>query len=100
MRRQASLKRVPILFLVFSAAFAAAPNSIHAATAIIPPGSAGSSGAADDVLPLFKRSETFEDGASELHGADGGLAVSRIRAKSEIAEAFIDALLPQDTPPE
>ena len=45
----------------------------------------------DDVLPLFKRSEAHEDGESDIHGSSGGLAVSRIRAKSEIAEAFIGA---------
>ncbi|MEM1420493.1 MAG: GMC family oxidoreductase N-terminal domain-containing protein [Pseudomonadota bacterium] len=45
----------------------------------------------DDVLPLFKRSEQHEDGASDYHGAGGGLSVSRIRAKSRIAEAFIAA---------
>lgn len=52
----------------------------------------------DDVLPLFKRSEGHEDGASDLHGADGGLAVSRIRAKSEIAEAFINAAVEMGVP--
>ncbi len=45
----------------------------------------------DDVLPLFKRSETHEDGQNDIHGGSGGLAVSRIRAKSDIAEAFIGA---------
>lgn len=45
----------------------------------------------EDVLPLFKRSETHEDGETEIHGGNGGLSVSRIRAKSAIAEAFIDA---------
>ncbi len=45
----------------------------------------------DDVLPLFKRSESHEDGESAFHGGSGGLSVSRIRAKSEIAEAFIAA---------
>ncbi|MEM6974538.1 MAG: GMC family oxidoreductase N-terminal domain-containing protein [Pseudomonadota bacterium] len=45
----------------------------------------------DEVLPLFKRSEQHEDGDTPLHGGEGGLSVSRIRAKSEIAEAFIDA---------
>jgi choline dehydrogenase len=44
-----------------------------------------------DVLPLFKRSERHEDGAGDFHGGDGELSVSRIRARSEIAEAFIAA---------
>ena len=45
----------------------------------------------EDVLPLFKRSESYEPGADDYHGGDGGLAVSRIRAKSRISEAFIAA---------
>lgn len=52
----------------------------------------------DDVLPLFKRSETHENGADEYHGGDGGLAVSLIRAKSEISEAFIDAAVEMGVP--
>lgn len=52
----------------------------------------------EDVLPLFKRSEAHEGGASEIHGADGGLSVSLIRAKSEIAEAFIDAAVEMGVP--
>ena len=52
----------------------------------------------DDVLPLFKRSESFEEGANELHGGDGGLAVSKIRAKSKISEAFIDAAVEMGVP--
>ncbi|GMG83929.1 GMC family oxidoreductase [Paralimibaculum aggregatum] len=52
----------------------------------------------DDVLPLFKRSETHEDGESAVHGGSGGLSVSRIRAKSEIAEAFIAAAVEMGVP--
>ncbi|MEO0818893.1 MAG: GMC family oxidoreductase N-terminal domain-containing protein [Pseudomonadota bacterium] len=52
----------------------------------------------DDVLPLFKRSERHEDGETALHGGSGGLAVSRIRAKSRIAEAFIDAAVEMGVP--
>lgn len=52
----------------------------------------------DDVLPLFKRSEAHENGADEYHGGDGGLSVSLIRAKSEIAEAFIDAAVEMGVP--
>ena len=52
----------------------------------------------DDVLPLFKRSEAHEDGETELHGGSGGLAVSRIRARSRIAEAFIDAAVEMGVP--
>ena len=52
----------------------------------------------DDVLPLFKRSETHEDGEGGIHGGSGGLAVSRIRAKSDIAEAFINAAVEMGVP--
>ena len=52
----------------------------------------------DDVLPLFKRSENHEDGESDYHGADGGLSVSRIRAKSDIAEAYIEAAVEMGVP--
>ncbi|MEM7507739.1 MAG: GMC family oxidoreductase N-terminal domain-containing protein [Pseudomonadota bacterium] len=52
----------------------------------------------DDVLPLFRRSETHEDGETTLHGGRGGLSVSRIRAKSEIAEAFIGAAVEMGVP--
>ena len=52
----------------------------------------------DDVLPLFKRSEGHEDGESAFHGGDGGLSVSRIRAKSDVAEAFIGAAVEMGVP--
>ncbi|MEM6307110.1 MAG: GMC family oxidoreductase N-terminal domain-containing protein [Pseudomonadota bacterium] len=52
----------------------------------------------DDVLPLFKRSESHESGASDTHGDDGGLSVSLIRAKSDIAEAFINAAVEMGVP--
>ena len=52
----------------------------------------------DDVLPLFKRSESHESGGSDLHGGDGELAVSLIRAKSKISEAFIDAAVEMGVP--
>ncbi len=52
----------------------------------------------DDVLPLFKRSENHEDADPALHGKDGELAVSLIRAKSKISEAFIDAAVEMGVP--
>ena len=52
----------------------------------------------DDVLPYFKRSECHEYGEGKYHGGDGGLSVSLIRAKSEIAEAFIDAAVEMGVP--
>jgi len=44
-----------------------------------------------DILPLFKRSEGNERGASEYHSGDGPLKVSDIRGKHELVEAFIKA---------
>ena len=52
----------------------------------------------DDVLPLFKRSQAVEGEASELQGTDGELAVSKIRAKSKISEAFIEAAVEMGVP--
>jgi len=52
----------------------------------------------DEVLPLFKRSESHELGETDLHGGDGGLNVSLIRAKSDIAEAFINAAVEMGVP--
>ncbi|MEL6234294.1 MAG: GMC family oxidoreductase N-terminal domain-containing protein [Pseudomonadota bacterium] len=52
----------------------------------------------EDVLPYFKRSESHEDGESAYHGGDGGLAVSRTRFKSKVAEAFIDAAVEMGVP--
>ncbi len=45
----------------------------------------------DDLLPYFKRSEENERGESEWHGADGPLRVCDGRARSELAQAFIDS---------
>ncbi len=42
-----------------------------------------------DVLPYFKRSEGNERGADEFHGGDGPLAVSNIKHKHPLIEAFI-----------
>ncbi len=44
-----------------------------------------------DVLPYFKRSETYDDGANEFHGGDGPLPVSHSGAINPLAEAFIRA---------
>jgi choline dehydrogenase len=44
-----------------------------------------------DVLPLFKRSEDFVDGADAYHGEGGGLTVSRARHPHEMGEAFVQA---------
>ena len=45
----------------------------------------------DDVLPLFKRSETNERGADAFHGGDGGLHVSDMRIQRPICDAWVEA---------
>src|SRR5579871_4139425 len=44
-----------------------------------------------DVLPYFKRAESFEDGADAYHGAEGPLHVSKAPINSPVFSAFIDA---------
>ena len=45
----------------------------------------------DDVLPLFKRSQWQERGADDYHGQDGTLAVSDMRLKRPICDAWVQA---------
>jgi choline dehydrogenase len=45
----------------------------------------------DEVLPVFKRSEDYEHGADELHGAGGELRVEERRVSWEILDAWRDA---------
>lgn len=45
----------------------------------------------DEVLPLFRRSERHEDGATEFHGDDGPMRVSRLRHVGEVSKAFVEA---------
>lgn len=45
----------------------------------------------DDVLPIFKRSQHQERGASEFHGTGGPLNVSDLRYQHPVSEAFIQA---------
>ncbi|NIP14973.1 MAG: choline dehydrogenase, partial [Pseudomonadales bacterium] len=45
----------------------------------------------DDVLPVFKRSEDYQHGADEFHGAGGELRVEERRVDWEILEAWRDA---------
>ncbi|MEM1234593.1 MAG: choline dehydrogenase [Pseudomonadota bacterium] len=45
----------------------------------------------EDVLPLFKRSESNERGADDFHGSDGGLSVSDMRLKRPITDAWVAA---------
>ncbi len=43
----------------------------------------------DDVLPYFRRAENQERGADAHHGSGGPLAVSDLRARHELHDAFI-----------
>jgi choline dehydrogenase len=44
----------------------------------------------DDVLPYFRKSEDQEHGADEFHGKGGPLAVSDLRTRHELHDAFIE----------
>jgi choline dehydrogenase len=44
-----------------------------------------------DVLPYFKKSESFERGGDEIRGGDGPLRVSDMLEKHELIDAFIAA---------
>jgi choline dehydrogenase len=45
----------------------------------------------DEVLPFFRRSEDFEDGASHYHGSGGPLPVTRNHSPNPVSLAFLDA---------
>ncbi len=45
----------------------------------------------DDVLPVFKKSESYQHGANEFHGADGELRVEERRVNWEILDAWREA---------
>ncbi len=45
----------------------------------------------DDVLPIFKRSESYQHGADEYHGDSGELRVEERRVNWEILDAWRDA---------
>ncbi|MEM7633455.1 MAG: choline dehydrogenase [Pseudomonadota bacterium] len=45
----------------------------------------------EDVLPLFKRAENWEDGESELRGGDGPLSVTHSRKSWKIVDAWVKA---------
>jgi choline dehydrogenase len=51
-----------------------------------------------DVLPAFKRSEDYQDGASEYHGVGGPLGVRRQPSPSPIAVEFIETCQRADYP--
>lgn len=46
-----------------------------------------------DVLPYFKKSEDYEDGASEFHGVGGPMPVRKCPSLSPVAVAFLDAAM-------
>lgn len=45
-----------------------------------------------EVLTPFRRLESFEDGASDLRGGDGPIAVERATGLASITESYMDAL--------
>lgn len=45
----------------------------------------------EDVLPYFRRAEDQQHGADEFHGAGGPLAVSDMRVRRDICDAYIEA---------
>ena len=45
----------------------------------------------DDCLPYFKRLESYPGGASELHGGDGPVKITRDEYRNEISETFLAA---------
>ncbi len=47
----------------------------------------------DDVLPCFRRQETWEDGASEWRGGDGPLRTERSRYQDPLIDAYVAAAL-------
>jgi len=44
-----------------------------------------------DVLPYFKRAESFEGGADAYHGGDGPLWISKASSKNPVYSGFIEA---------
>ncbi|WP_406451304.1 GMC family oxidoreductase N-terminal domain-containing protein [Streptomyces sp. NBC_01622] len=52
----------------------------------------------ESVLPLFRRSEDWEDGPSPLHGTGGPIRVERARDLHPVAAGLIDAACALDLP--
>lgn len=44
-----------------------------------------------DVMPLFRRAETWQDGEDEFRGGEGPLSVSKSRLSREIVDAWIES---------
>ena len=53
----------------------------------------------ESVLPVFKRSEDFHQGADAMHGAGGEWRVERQRLSWEILEAYREAMVQAGIPP-
>jgi len=45
----------------------------------------------EDVLPYFKRNETFEPGDGDYHGTDGPLCVSNPQSPNDLSRTFVEA---------
>ena len=45
----------------------------------------------DDVLPYFKKAETYEEGADKFHGGDGPLKVTNSAMEGPVYRAFVEA---------
>lgn len=52
----------------------------------------------EDVLPYFRKAENQENGADEFHGAEGPLAVSNLRERNPLCDAFIDSAVEAGIP--
>ncbi|MBV9759866.1 MAG: GMC family oxidoreductase N-terminal domain-containing protein, partial [Acidobacteriaceae bacterium] len=50
------------------------------------------------VLPYFRKSETWEQGASEYHGGDGPVHVANPRHRARFSTAFVEACIEQGLP--
>jgi choline dehydrogenase len=51
-----------------------------------------------DLLPYFRKSETWEHGASEFHGGDGPVHVSMPRHRAPFSTAFVEGCREQGIP--
>ena len=52
----------------------------------------------DDILPYFKKSETFQHGADDLHGGSGPLAVTEVIDRNTTNDAMIEAFVEYGLP--
>jgi len=52
----------------------------------------------DDVLPYFKKSETNERGANDIHGGSGPMQVSKGQGTAPVCDMFLDAAADEGLP--